>query len=334
MKKSTKRFILSTEAKNSNGFRVRTAGINLADFKSNPLLLWLHKRPKGERADEILPLGRWEDIELKDGVVSAVPVFDEDDEFAMRIYKKVENGSLKMASAGLLPLEFSETEGDKWLERSTLKEASICDIGSNSEAVTVALYNESDELVKLSEVLTNLNQNTEIRMKLIQLTAPTMALLKLSDGATETDAHTAIAELVTLSQTQGTEIKTLKEEKEAIQLKLDEAEKAKKNEELITLVNKAASDEERKITKDQVPHFIKLGEIDFDGTKEVLDSMPKNPKAIDLTKKGEDGAAAEDLMKLTYSELDKAGKLETLKEKNLEGFKAKFKEQFGVDYKL
>ena len=104
MKKSTKRFILSTEAKNSNGFRVRTAGINLADFKSNPLLLWLHKRPKGERADEILPLGRWEDIELKDGVVSAVPVFDEDDEFAMRIYKKVENGSLKMASAGLLPL--------------------------------------------------------------------------------------------------------------------------------------------------------------------------------------------------------------------------------------
>lgn len=330
MKKSTKRFILSTEAKNSNGFRVRTAGINLADFKSNPLLLWLHKRPKGERADEILPLGRWEDIELKDGVVSAVPVFDEDDEFAMRIYKKVENGSLKMASAGLLPLEFSETEGDKWLERSTLKEASICDIGSNSEAVTVALYNESDELVKLSEVLTNLNQNTEIPMKLIQLTAPTMALLKLSDGATETDAHTAIAELVTLSQTQGTQIKTLESEKDALQLKLDEAENAGKDAKIIALVDKAVED--RKITADQKEGMIKLANADFDAAKAHLDSIPSTPTASSQMKT--DAPAGDELMKLTYSELDKAGKLETLKEKNLEGFKAKFKEQFGVDYKL
>ncbi|MAO42154.1 hypothetical protein [Leeuwenhoekiella sp.] len=330
MKKSTKRFILSTEAKNSNGFRVRTAGINLADFKSNPLLLWLHKRPKGERADEILPLGRWEDIELKDGVVSAVPVFDEDDEFAMRIYKKVENGSLKMASAGLLPLEFSETEGDKWLERSTLKEASICDIGSNSEAVTVALYNESDELVKLSEVLTNLNQNTEIPMKLIQLTASTMALLKLSDGATETDAHTAIAELVTLSQTQGTQIKTLESEKDALQLKLDEAENAGKDAKIIALVDKAVED--RKITADQKEGMIKLANADFDAAKAHLDSIPSTPTASSQMKT--DAPAGDELMKLTYSELDKAGKLETLKEKNLEGFKAKFKEQFGVDYKL
>lgn len=328
MKKSTKRFILSTEAKNSNGFRVRTAGINLADFKSNPLLLWLHKRPKGERADEILPLGRWEDIELKDGVVSAVPVFDEDDEFAMRIYKKVENGSLKMASAGLLPLEFSETEGDKWLERSTLKEASICDIGSNSEAVTVALYNESDELVKLSEVLTNLNQNTEIPMKLIQLTASTMALLKLSDGATETDAHTAIAELVTLSQTQGTEIKTLKEEKEAIKLKLEAAENAGKDAKIVALVDKAIED--RKITADQKEGMIKLANADFDAAKAHLDSIPSTPTASSQMKT--DAPAGDDLMKLTYDELDKSGKLIELKEKNLEGFKEKYKTRWGKEY--
>ena len=328
MKKSTKRFILSTEAKNSNGFRVRTAGINLADFKSNPLLLWLHKRPKGERADEILPLGRWEDIELKDGVVSAVPVFDEDDEFAMRIYKKVENGSLKMASAGLLPLEFSETEGDKWLERSTLKEASICDIGSNSEAVTVALYNESDELVKLSEVLTNLNQNTEIPMKLIQLTASTMALLKLSDGATETDAHTAIAELVTLSQTQGTEIKTLKEEKEAIKLKLEAAENASNDAKIVALVDKAIED--RKITADQKEGMIKLANADFDAAKAHLDSIPSTPTASSQMKT--DAPAGDDLMKLTYDELDKSGKLIELKEKNLDGFKEKYKARWGKEY--
>ena len=330
MKKSTRRFPISTEAKNSNGFRVRTAGINLADFKTNPLLLWMHIRPKGEKADEILPLGYWEDIELKDGQITGVPVFDDTDDFAMKIFKKVENGTIKMASAGLLPLEFVEVDGEKWLEKSVLKEASMCDIGSNSESVAVVLYNEADELVKLSEVLTNLNQNTEIPMKLIQLTAPTMALLKLSDGATETDAHTAIAELVTLSQTQGTQIKTLESEKEAIQLKLDEAENAGKDAKIIALVEKAVED--RKITADQKEGMIKLANADFDAAKAHLDSIPSTPTASSQMKT--DAPAGDELMKLTYSELDKAGKLETLKEKNLEGFKAKFKEQFGVDYKL
>ena len=78
--------------------------------------------------------------------------------------------------------------------------------------------------------------------------------------------------------------------------------------------------------------MIKLANADFDAAKAHLDSIPSTPTASSQMKT--DAPAGDELMKLTYSELDKAGKLETLKEKNLEGFKAKFKEQFGVDYKL
>ena len=91
MKKSSKRFPINTEVTNGNGFRVSTEGVDLSHFKLNPLLLWMHVRPKGKSKDEILPLGYWEDIQLKDGQITGVPVFDDEDEFAMKIYRKVEN---------------------------------------------------------------------------------------------------------------------------------------------------------------------------------------------------------------------------------------------------
>lgn len=328
MKKSSKRLTISTEAKNSNGFRVRTAGIDLSHFQKNPLLLWMHKRPKGESKDEILPLGYWEDIETNNGEVSGIPVFDDTDPFALTIYNKVENGTLKAASAGLLPVEFAESNGEKWLEQSLLKEGTICDIGSNHEALTVVLYNENDQLVTLAEALISNTTNTLTDMKLIQLSAPTVGLLKLAEGATEAEAHTAILNLVTLAATQKTELEAAAAEKATLELKLEEAGKAEKKAELVTLVNTAEAD--RKITKDQVPHFLQLGEKDFDGTKALLDTMPKNPSAasqVATEAKGADG-----LMKLSYKELDSSGKLITLKEQNLEGFKAKFKEHWGVDY--
>ena len=96
MKKSSKRLIISTHAKNKVGFRTRTAGIDLAGFTANPLLLWMHKRPTGERTDEVLPLGYWDDVKLNGEELSGVPVFDDKDEFAMKIYHKVENGTIRI----------------------------------------------------------------------------------------------------------------------------------------------------------------------------------------------------------------------------------------------
>ena len=188
MLKSTKRFLLSSEKKNTQGFRVRTAGIDLTDFYANPTMLFMHQRPKGERTDEVLPLGYWADLELKDGKLYGTPVFDDTDPFAVKIYNKVENGTIKMASAGLEPLKWDSDASDQWLEVSRMKESSIVDRGSNTEALGVALYDKADNLIELSdkdikEIIQSQILKTD--MKLIQLNEQTAKLLLLADGATE-----------------------------------------------------------------------------------------------------------------------------------------------------
>ncbi len=330
MKKSTKRFVISSEAVNSLGFRVRTSGIDLTDFNKNPLLLWMHQRPKGDRLDEVLPIGYWADLELKDGKITGVPMFDDTDPFAVKIYNKVENGTIKMASAGLKPFQFAEVDGEKWLETSSLQEASMCDIGSNKESLaSIALYNDENKLIKLSEFQQTFNSNTN-DMKLIELSASSvLPLLKLKEDANAAEAHAAILNLVTLAETQKTQIASLGTEKQALQDKLDLAEGADQKNVLLALVNKA--EEDRKITKDQVPQFIKLGEADFDSTKSLLDGMQAAPLVKESLKKGDKKDAS--LVNLTWKELEEKGKLLQLKEENMESFKEKFQEAFGTEYK-
>lgn len=328
MKKSSKRFTLSSERKNSQGFRVRTAGVELNDFLKNPILLWMHQRPKGENANEILPLGYWDDIKVDGDKITGIPVFDDTDPFAMKIANKVENGTIKMASAGLRPIEFAAENGEDWLIKSALVEGTLCDIGSNGDALAVALYNTHDELVTLADVYDKESNKTQINttMKTLQLTAGTLSLLKLAEGANEADAHTAILNLVTLSASQKSQIEQLKAAKEDAEKKLAAEIKLKGDAELITLVDKAV--EERKITADQKPHLLKMA---LEDAKGFLGTIPSQPTV--KSKLNQDGAAdTSELMKLSYEELDKANKLITLKEKNLEGFKEKFKAHFGREY--
>ncbi|MGY3054376.1 hypothetical protein ACVWYG_002583 [Pedobacter sp. UYEF25] len=339
MLKSTKRFLLTSEKKNNQGFKVRTAGIDLTDFYNNPIMLFMHERPKGLSTTEVLPLGFWADLEiLADGRVYGTPVFDDTDDFAVKIYNKVENGTIKMASAGLAPGTFSDDPLDLWLETSIGVEFSIVDRGSNSEALSssIALYNKTNELVTLSDFQSIINSTKSSEMKIIQLSAATAALLLLKDGATETEAHTAIESLVTLAATNKTAIETLTADKAALatekvelQTKVDEAVNLASTEKVIALVDKAI-DVDRKITADLREDYIKLG---FDTASSMLAKMPANPTINSKVEK-EGGAAKQDpdFVKLSYSELDKAGKLIKLKADNLELFKAKFKEQYSTDY--
>jgi len=339
MKKSTKRFVISTETQNNLGFKVRTSGIDLNQFNKNPLLLWMHKRPKGERKDEILPLGFWEDLEVNaDGQLTGVPSFDETDDFAMSIYNKVENGTIKMASAGLSPVEWKEENGENWLEKSVALEASLCDIGSNPDALAVVLYDENEQVITLSQdYLKKVLPPKKSDMKKIELSPSVLPLLKLADGATPQDsqeAEEAIQNIVTLANQQKTQINTLKTEK-ADEVKLRE----KAEEDLLTL--KADQEKEkktalldqaikvdRKITEDQREDFVKLS---FDHAKSILDKMPANPSAEDSFNDGKD-KAKEKYVELSWKELDKKGMLIALKKDDFGLFKAKFQEEFGKEY--
>ncbi len=104
------RFVLIDETLVSYGYWVNVSGIDLKLFKKNPIMLWMHKRAsRWDTTDNVAPIGRWEDVKVEtiNGIksITANAVFDEKDEFAMKIKNKIEGGFLKMArSTNTLPI--------------------------------------------------------------------------------------------------------------------------------------------------------------------------------------------------------------------------------------
>jgi hypothetical protein len=144
MPKSSKRFILSNEKLNSQGFVVKTAGIDISDFLKNPIMFWMHK-DGSDKDDTSMPIGFWEDVRKEGDQLTAVPNFNDKDAFAMKIYDMVEHGTLRAASVALEnPMTF-DTNRANWVKGQTiptvltskLGEASIVDRGANSNAVTL-----------------------------------------------------------------------------------------------------------------------------------------------------------------------------------------------------
>lgn len=129
------KFILSDESINKYGFRVLSAGIDLTEFKKNPVMFYNHNRMS-------LPVGKWNNISLIDGKLVAEAEFDEDDEFAMQIKSKVEKNILNATSIGFDVLAVSEDKADllkgqtrPTVTKSRLLEASIVDIPANGNAM-------------------------------------------------------------------------------------------------------------------------------------------------------------------------------------------------------
>lgn len=147
-----KEVIISTEAVNSYGTRVLTSGIDLEQFKRNPVLLWMHRRAWDGQS---MPIGKIDNLRVEDGKLIGTPVFDQNDEFARKIESKWESGFLRMASAALEPTEVNPDpalalagQTRATVTRSKLVEVSIVDIGSNDEALQ--LCGADGKLLKLA----------------------------------------------------------------------------------------------------------------------------------------------------------------------------------------
>lgn len=336
LKRSKHKFLLSSESINDRGFRVRTEGIDLEAFKKNPLLLWAHDDK------DYLPLGQWEEIEVIDGKVYAYPAFDLSDPFAEKVYKKVENGTIRMASAGLIAREWEEVNGEKWLWTSAMAEGSILTRGSNPEALSsVALFTEDKELITLSSEYFDTILKKD--MKTIQLSASVVGLIGLAADAKPEDVQAKIDEIVQLAATQKTQLEqltsakatvdselvTLKSAKSALDTKVKELEEAQVGDFLKLCAVQG------KITEGEIPKYKVLlqssDEAVVTATKSELEAMDSHEP---LHKKPTE-KQTEELQKLsamTFSELHREGKLERLKALDLATFNEKWKEGTGNEY--
>lgn len=144
-------FILYDDARpNADGTRVRLEGLQLSRFKKNPVMLYMHNRaePQGHKPDGSEVIGRWEHIRIQGSQLLADAVFDEKDNLAKKIARKVKEGFLKGASIGIDVHRTSDAKADKvqgqgssTITESTLLEASIVDIPQNEDALNhCALY--------------------------------------------------------------------------------------------------------------------------------------------------------------------------------------------------
>ncbi len=267
--------VISTEAVNCYGFRVLTSGIDLKQYKRNPILLYDHKRSSR-------PIGTVENIRMDGDKVLGTLKFDRIGELSNEIADKWEARTLKMVSAGLDPIESSDDpkyllpgQTRQTLTKSKLIEVSVTDIGANDDAIR--LYKDGN-LLELhagleSEILPlklhqkiEINNETEKNMKHVLLT------LGLPDTAVEADALQAVKALQS-------ENAALKKEKEEIQLR-----------NINELVDFHIA--EGKVTADKKEHFVNLGKVaGYESLRVTLSAIPAPVKPSGVIAGGAPGAS-------------------------------------------
>ena len=310
-----KEVVISNSSLNSYGFRVLTEGIDLTQYKRNPILLWMHTRPFRGTTDEVLPLGHVENLRIDGDNLIGTPVFDEGDEFARRVKAKWDSGILKMVSAGLKVVEESSDpsvllQGQQYatVSRSKLIEVSIVDIGSNDDALV--LYNEHDDIINLAQGkgeifltrITNPLTTTQMEVKTIALA------LGLPETATEQEVLEKIAQL----RQSADEAVTLRQEAQQ-----------RTNEAITALVDTAVSD--GKFPADKKNHFVELGKkVGLQSLKDTIDLMTPAQRPSNVISPSNQPSEYKTLRDVP------ADKLETLRKEQPEQYKTLYQKEYGI----
>lgn len=324
-KKMERSFVLHDETVNTHGFRMLTAGVNLEEFRKNPVMILNHD-------DFSLPIGRWENIRIEGSRILADPVFDMKDMRAAEVARKVEDDFIRMASIGAWPPEEvsdayslmlpgqSLPTVTKW----TVREASIVTIGANHNAL--AFYDrktkERIDLTDKKNVIRLMDFNNQNNIKMSILTG----LLNLQDTANETEIAAKVREIIANSDRLSGENKTLKDAIDKINKEKKETQKA----EAITLVDAAIKD--CRIDAKGRDAYLAFFDRDFEGAKTALAAIPvRTPVAPRIQTGGTSNVSLADLQSKTWDELDKANRLLELRDNYPDLYKEKFKQRFGVE---
>jgi hypothetical protein len=321
-----KEAIISTERINSYGSRVLTAGIDITQYEKNPILLFMHRR--GRKED--MPIGIMTNLRVENGILYGTPKFDDDTEDERNISKKWDRGTLRMLSAGLDVLEWSEDpsmlvagQTRPTVTKSKLIEVSVVDIGSNDDALQVGLYHEGKLLTlaagEESDHLPLLTRPVKERAEEAPATAPTeeeqnpnnnsnsnmekiILKLGLAPGSTEDQAVEAIGRL--------------QEEKNSMTLAR-----------ITDAVDRAVK--EKRITADKKEKYLSLGkQVGLDSLNALFADMTPAQKPLDLVKPAAGGSGAATDVKLTWPTAT-ADQLAELRDNNRDEYVRLYREHFG-----
>lgn len=108
---------------------------------------------------EALPIGKWLKVWKSNGKLMGHGVFDLEDSFAYKVYRKIQNGFIDSISIGFYPQEY-DGESSTWT-KSTLVEASVVAEPANTNAVITSKELGFTEDEFKEELQTKLAETTE-----------------------------------------------------------------------------------------------------------------------------------------------------------------------------
>ena len=324
-------FVVHDESVNTHGFRMLTSGANLEEFNKNPVILYNHD-------DWEFPIGKGENMRKEGNRILVDVIFDEEDERGAKVQGKVERGFIRMASIGAWPPE--EVSNDPSLKlpgqelptvtKWTVREVSICPIGSNHNAL--AFYDRNSEkridlsdtsIIKLMDSKPNINHKKEENMSYLT------GLLKLSDSASETAVQEAVQGLIKNRDDLQVENTQLKASNQTLQNKVDGFERKEKEvqgTEAIKLVDAAIKD--GRIDAKGKDSWLEDFKDNFEKANIRLSSISARGTVADKIKTVEPGKGTIALRDMTFREILQNDKLRELK-KEPELYREKFYQEYG-----
>jgi Mu-like prophage I protein len=337
MPKSSKRFVIISNKVNRYGYRVDTTGMDIDQYQKNPILLFMHGRAFADNTNAVPAIGHIQELQLEaNGNITGVPFLSDNDEFAMQIFDKIEEGTYRMLSAGFTPTELSADlsiaqEGQLYetVTKSRLNEVSVVDIGGDDNAL--ALYHEGtilrlDGSNDTAKLIPSLQLNTNNNMK--EVLIPMLLLVGLPQDGTQAQLMDKLASLKSIAEGTATQLAAKDETITQLHEKIGVLELAAINASNATMVDEAVA--LGKITIAQKEFYLKLAQSDAENVKQLLASMPETPRVKDLIAGGS-ATPNEAVLQLDYSTAHRTGKLAEIMANYPERYKLIFKEKFGKE---
>lgn len=343
--------IICSNLTNRYGFRVLASGIKLDAYAKNPIILYAHQRPSRENP-KLMPIGKMSDIRIDEkGQLVGNMTFDQNDEFALSVESKWENGYLNAVSlkAEILAVSDEQTymlpnQNYPTITESLLEEVSVEPIPGDSNAVSLQLHYQGKPVVTLSDehpfdpttLFPTTKPKSDMSKQLIVLAFGAQNFVTLAKDATDEQIAEAVSALAKKANENAEQVVTLSAQITEKNNEITQLKDKVKTIELQAVTDKATAlvDEAvkaKKITPAQKAEFVELAKTNYETVEKILDSMKGFTQLSKETTEAPTGNEKL-FVELSYLELDKKGLIPEFKKANPELFKAKYKERYGKDY--